>query len=110
MLFGTGGNKMGMSKRRMPQEKARVVLEFLNTSTSAAALCRKHNISPATFQDWKDKFMAGGKQALVGRGDVAKIHTKEMENLKRIICEITVANGILKKLERAQNNEDKGSQ
>ena len=88
---------MGMSKRRMPQEKARIVLEFLNTSTSAAELCRKYSISPATFQDWKDKFMAGGKQALAGRGDVAKIHTKEVENLKRIIGEITVANDILKK-------------
>ena len=89
---------MGMSKRRMPQEKARIVLEFLNTNTSAAELCRKHNISPATFQDWKDKFMAGGKQALAGRGDVAKIHTKEVEkHLKRTIGEITVANDILKK-------------
>ena len=66
MLFGTGGNKMGMSKRRTPQEKAKIVLEFLNTSTSAAQLCRKHDVSPATFQDWKDKFMAGGKQALAG--------------------------------------------
>ena len=64
---------------------------------SGVAICRKHNISPATFQDWKDKFMAGGKQALAGRGDVAKIHAKEVENLKRIIGEITVANDILKK-------------
>ena len=62
-----------INKEIMTQEKARIVLEFLNTSTSAAELCRKHNISPATFQDWKDKFMAGGKQALAGRGDVAKI-------------------------------------
>ena len=57
---------MGMSKRRMPQEKARIVLEFLNIGTSAAKLCCKHNILPATFQDWKDKFIAGGKQALAG--------------------------------------------
>ena len=69
---------MGMSKRRMPQEKVRIVLEFLNTSTSVAELCRKHNISPATFQDWKDKFMAGGKQSLAGRGDATKIHAKEV--------------------------------
>ena len=41
---------------------------------------------------------------------MAKIHTKEVENLKRIIGKIAVANDILKKLERAQNNEDKGSQ
>ena len=88
---------MGMSKRCMPQEQARIMLDFLNTNTSAAKLCRKHNISPATFQDWKDKFMVGGKQALAGRGDVAKIHAKEVKNLKRIIGEITVANDILKK-------------
>ena len=54
--------------------------------------------------------MAGGKQALTDQGNVAKIHTKEVENLKRVIGEITVANDILKKLWRAQNNEDKGSQ
>ena len=76
------------------------MLEFLNTSTSAAELCRKHNISPVTFQDWKDRFMAGGKQALAGRGDVVKIHAKEVENLKRIIGEITVANYILKSAHR----------
>ena len=58
---------MDISKRRMPHEKARIVLEFLNTNTSAAELCRKHNISPAAFQDWKNKFMTGGKQALAGR-------------------------------------------
>ena len=73
-------------------------------------MSQAQHLAAVTFQDWKDKFMAGGKQALAGRGDVAKIHTKEVENLKRIIGEITVANDILKKLERAQNNEDKGSQ
>ena len=33
---------------------------------------------------------------------MAKIHIKEVENLKRIIGEITVANDILKKLERGR--------
>ena len=88
---------MGMSKRRMPQEKARIVLEFLNASTSAVKSCHKHNILPVTFQDWKDKFMADGKQALAGPRGHGKIHAKEAENLKCIIGEITVANDILKK-------------
>ena len=57
-----------MSKRCTSQEKARIVLEFLNTGMYAAGLCRKHNVSPATFQNWEDKFMKGGKQALAGRG------------------------------------------
>ena len=75
--FLARGNKMNISKRRMPQEKVRIVLEFLNIGTSAAELCRKHNISPVTFQDWKNKFMADGKQALAGPRETAKIHTKE---------------------------------
>ena len=37
---------------------------FLNTSVPVAESCRKHNVSPATLQDWKDKFMEGRKQAL----------------------------------------------
>ena len=86
-----------MSKRRTPQDKARIVMEFINTSISVAELCRKHNISPTTFQDWKDKFMQGGRRAILNKGDKTKNHAKEMENLKRIIGEIIVANDVLKK-------------
>ena len=53
-------------------------------------------MSPATFQDWKDRFLQGGRQTLAGGGDRAKSHAREVENLKRIIGEITVANDILK--------------
>ena len=72
---------MCMSKRHMLQEKAGIVLEFLNTDTSVAELCHKHNISPATFQDWKDKFMVSRKQALAGRGDAIKIHSWQLADM-----------------------------
>ena len=41
----------------------------------------------------------GGWETGLGgqRGDVARIHAKEVENLKRIIGKITVTNDILKK-------------
>ena len=68
MFFGAGGRGKGMSKRRTPQDKARIVLEFLNTSTSATELRRNRNASLATFQDWKDKFMEGEKQVLSNAG------------------------------------------
>ena len=96
-LLEQGVEGRNMSKRRSPQDKARIVMEFFTTNVPAAELCRKHNVSPATFQDWKDKFLQGGKQALINRGDAAKNHLAEVENLKRIIGEITVANDILKK-------------
>ena len=77
MFFGARGRWKGMSKRRTPQEKARIVLEFLNTGASATELCRKHNASLVTFQDWRDKFMEGGKQALGIRQEFIWKHTYE---------------------------------
>ena len=76
-----------MSKRHSPQEKAGIVVEFFNTSISAAELCRRHNISPATFQDWKDKFLQGGKQALADRGNAAKNKSVDGEKARRVPSE-----------------------
>ena len=109
MLFGTGGWRKGASKRRTPQDKARIVMEFTGTSMPAAELSRKHNISPTPLQDWKDKFTQGGRQALLNKGDKTENHAKEMENLKRIIGEITAANDVLKKTLEGQGDEDAGS-
>lgn len=97
MFFDTGGRKKGMSKKRTPQEKYNIVVEFFNTNISAAEICRKHNVSPTTFQSWKEKFLQAGKQAFTSRGNTTKNHAKEIENLKRIIGEITIANDVLKK-------------
>ena len=36
MLFGTGGWRKGASKRRTPQDKARTVMEFIDTGIPAA--------------------------------------------------------------------------
>ena len=43
-----------MGKRRTLQGKVRIVPEFLNASTSAAELCRKHDVSSTTFQNLKN--------------------------------------------------------
>ncbi len=82
-----------------PAEKARIVLESLNTNISTAELCRKHNIHPQTFYQWKERFIAGGKASLNGipNGDVCKNLQKENDSLRKLIGEITIANDILKK-------------
>ena len=70
-----------------PAEKARIVLESLNTNITTAELCRKHNIHPQTFYQWRDKFIAGGKASLNGtpNGDVCKNLQKENDSLKKLI-------------------------
>ena len=70
-----------MSKRHTPQEKAKIVLEFLNTGTSAAELCRKHNILPARSRTGRTNSWRAGNKHWLAEGDAARIHTKEVENL-----------------------------
>ena len=57
-----------MIKKRNLQDKVIIVMEFINTGISAVELCRKHNISPTIFQDRKDRFMQGDRQALLNKG------------------------------------------
>lgn len=81
-----------------PIEKVRIILEFLNTNITTAELCRKHNIHPQTFYQWRDKFIAGGKVSLNGtpKGDVCKNLQNENDSLKKLIGELTITNDILK--------------
>lgn len=79
-------------------EKIRIVLESLNTNIAIAELCRKHNVTPNAFYSWKEKFMQGGKLALSGSlKDPANERDEEIERLKQLIAELTIANDAFKK-------------
>ncbi|MDE2589484.1 MAG: transposase, partial [Patescibacteria group bacterium] len=52
--------------RRSAEEKIRIVMESLTTNIGMAELCRKYNIQPPTFYQWKERFIDGGKTALTG--------------------------------------------
>lgn len=84
--------------RYSAEEKIRIVMESLTTGTGPAELCRKYNIQPPTYYQWREKFLEGGKMALTGRnGDAHRQIHKENERLKRIVGELTMANDIFKK-------------
>jgi transposase len=92
---------MPFKSRWNPEEKIRIVAESLNTSVSIAELCRKYNVSPGVFYSWREKFIEGGKQALIGSGSgrdgANKELLAELERLKRLIGELTIANDAFKK-------------
>ena len=62
-------------------------------------LCRKHNVYPQTFHNWKQRFMESGKAGLSqsGKKDPIKTMKKREEDYKRLIGELTIANDVLKK-------------
>ena len=82
-----------------PQEKARIILESINTRISTAELCRKYNIHPQTFYQWREKFINGGKMSVIGTAKQSpeRVLQKENEILKRIIGEQTIVIDAFKK-------------
>ena len=82
-----------------PEQKIQIVLEPIRTNIGTAEPCRKHSMHPTMFQAWRQQFVDAGKAGLAhhGNADPAKTTKREIDNLKRIIGELTVANDALKK-------------
>src|SRR5574339_551763 len=98
-----GGSKENnnSSRRWTPEDKTRIVMESLTTNITVAELCRKYNLNPNVFYNWKQKFIEGGKMALSGSSKGNMINKKnkeiEIERLKKIIGEQTIAIDAFKK-------------
>ena len=79
------------------EEKYNIIMEsFQNPDITIGAICREHGIAVSLFYKWKEQFLKGGRKGLEGK-DPDKSLAKEVENLKSIIGEMTIANEILKK-------------
>lgn len=91
---------MAFKSRWTTEQKIAIVMESLNTNISVAELCRKHNVTPNAFYGWKEKFLEAGKLALAGsfkRTPDENLKT-EVESLKKLIGELTIANDAMKKV------------
>ena len=79
------------------EEKYSIIMEsYNNPNITIAEICRNHGIAVSMFYKWKDQFLEGGRKGLEGK-DPDKALIKEVESLKAIIGEMTIANEILKK-------------
>ena len=83
------------------EEKLAIVLEGLKESANISELCRRHGISQTSFYKWRDKFLEGGKNALVANGAVAKgssdADKAKIAELERVIGQQAVEIQVFKK-------------
>ena len=84
------------------KERVDIMVEFLSTNIGVAEICRKHGVSPTTFDNWRRRFMDAGKRELGGiggngRSDPAKALAQENESLKIVVGEQALALAALKK-------------
>jgi len=79
-------------KRRFTDEQIVGILKEGEAGVPVKEICRKHNISDATFYTWRKKF--GGMEAQ----DVRRLKQLEEENakLKKLLAESMLDNDALK--------------
>ena len=95
-----------MAKRKQPsvEEKLQAVMALLRKEEPAVKIARRFNISETSLYRWRDDFLEGGKQSLIGKRaksestEIAELK-KEIETRDQVIGEITIANRILKKIQ-----------
>ena len=89
---------VGKGTYQKKEEKARIVMEVLSNTSTIAEICGKYNVEASAVYKWRDAFIAGGRAAMEhGRSTVEASLSKEINELKGIIGELTMANETLKK-------------
>ncbi len=74
--------------------KRQVVEELLSGETSAAQLCRRHNISPSLLYHWKKQYSRGK----FNNEPTAEAALKDrVEQLERLVGKLTLENEFLKR-------------
>lgn len=87
------------------EQREEAVLRMLRKEEPVAALARRYQVSEQTLYRWREEFLAGGRERL-GKGRrageaerrIVKLE-KELARRAQVIGELSIANGLLKKLQ-----------
>ncbi len=81
-----------MKKSKFSEKQILDILKEQDYGKTVAEISRKHNISPATFHNWKNKYAGMSEQELV------RLRELEAENsrLKRIVADQSLDIQIMK--------------
>jgi len=97
---------MPRTRRNFTAEfKAKVVLEIISGSKSAAEVCREYNLKPDLISHWKNQFLANAAQVFENKSEMdpqqARVH--ELERLAgKLSLELEIAKKALTLLPRAR--------
>ena len=84
-------------KRWTTKRRSALVLEILRGETTAAEAARKHGLTVAEVEDWKERFLSGADNALRSTPlDEEAQKDAEIKRLKRKVGELVMDMDILK--------------
>ncbi len=84
-------------KRWTTKRRSALVLEILRGDTTAAEAARKHGLTVAEVEDWKERFLSGAENALRSKPlDEEAQKDAEIKRLKQKVGELVMDLDILK--------------
>lgn len=84
-------------QRWTAKRRVALVVSIIKGETTVAEAARKHGLTVADIEDWRDKFLAGAENALRSnpRND-EQLQEHEIKRLKQKIGDLVMDNDILK--------------
>ncbi len=84
-------------KRWTAKRRVALIVEILRGETSVAEAARKHGLTVAELEDWRERFLAGAENALRSRPtDEDGQKDREIKRLKQKVGELVMDVDILK--------------
>ena len=84
-------------ERWTAKRRVAVVVSILKGESSMADAARKHGLTGAEVEDWRDRFLLGAENALRNRPkDEEALKEEQMKKLKQKIGELVLDNDILR--------------
>ena len=84
-------------QRWTAKRRAALVLSIVKGETSAQAAARKHGLTVAEIEEWRDRFLLGAENALRARPkDEEALKDEQIKRLKQKIGELVLDLDILK--------------
>ena len=83
------------------EEKVQLVLLGLSNQVPVTTLCKFNNVSPSLYYEWREKFLARGKEGLMANGGRSRREEeleKKIRVLERCIGQLTLEKELLKKI------------
>lgn len=83
------------------EEKVQLVLNGMHGKIPVTTLCKLNNVSPSLYYEWREKFLASGKEGLMAGGGRSQREAdleKKIRVLERLIGELSLEKELLKKI------------
>lgn len=93
-------------KRWTAKRRVALVLEILRGETTAPEAARRHGLTVAEIEQWKERFLGGAENALRSRPlDDEALKDQEIKRLQRKVGELVMDIDILKEASKANPSQ-----